>query len=245
MLPIALLCAAAFAAAASGCFRGGAAGRPPLSAAVSDADWGGADCVPPEAAAAPEAAPAGPPPPPAAPARESVLFEEAVLRGLPRGALLLVADTSSGVATLVSRGRAIWRMPFSGASAGLGSKAGSNMTPPGWHRVAERFGAGAAPGTLFVSRRATGRVLGPAEWNAPDPAEDAVLTRVMWLEGLEPGVNKGPGIDSHERFIYLHGTNQEQKLGTPASHGCLRFSNADVAKLFDLSEGVELYCFIE
>ena len=81
--------------------------------------------------------------------------------------------------------------------------------------------------------------------NAPDPAEDAVLTRILWLEGLEPGVNKGPGIDSHERYVYLHGTNQEQKLGTPASHGCLRFSNADIEKLFDLSEGVETYCFIQ
>lgn len=166
-------------------------------------------------------------------------------RGLPAGGLLLVADTTSGTATLVSRGRAIWRVPFSWASAGIGAQAGSNKTPPGWHRVAERFGAGAERGTMFVSRRRNGRVLKPSEWNAPDPAEDAVLTRILWLEGLEPGVNKGPGIDSHERYVYLHGTNQEQKLGTPASHGCLRFSNADIEKLFDLSEGVETYCFIQ
>ena len=176
---------------------------------------------------------------------EKALFEEAARRGLPEGGLLLVADTSTGFATLVSRGRAIWRVPFSWASAGIGAQAGSNKTPPGWHRVAERFGAGAERGTMFVSRRRNGRVLPPSEWNAPDPAEDAVLTRILWLEGLEPGVNKGPGIDSHERYVYLHGTNQEQKLGSPASHGCLRFSNADIEKLFDLSEGVETYCFIQ
>ena len=79
---------------------------------------------------------------------------------------------------------------------------------------------------------------------APDPAEDAVLTRVIWLEGLEPGVNKGPGADSRERCIYLHGTNQEQKLGTPASHGCIRFSNADIVRLFDFADGADLYCLI-
>lgn len=238
MFPIALFCAVAFAAAA-GCFREAAPALP----AAAGAPRPQPDAAVPEkavaAAAAVQAPPAAEEPP------ERALFAEAERRGLPAGGLLLVADTSTGRATLVSRGRALWTMPFSWASAGIGSRAGSNMTPPGWHRVAERFGAGAERGTMFVSRRKTGRVLKPSEWNAPDPAEDAVLTRVMWLEGLEPGVNKGPGIDSHERYIYLHGTNQEQKLGTPASHGCLRFSNADVEKLFDLSEGVETYCFIE
>ena len=96
----------------------------------------------------------------------------------------------------------------------------------------------------FRPRRPNGRVLPESAWSAPDPAEDAVLTRVIWLEGLEPGVHKGPGADSHERCIYLHGTNQEQKLGTPASHGCIRFSNADIVRLFDFADGADLYCFV-
>ncbi|MBQ5474064.1 MAG: L,D-transpeptidase, partial [Lachnospiraceae bacterium] len=78
----------------------------------------------------------------------------------------------------------------------------------------------------------------------PAPAEDLVLTRILWLDGLEPGLNRGPGIDSHERCIYLHGTNQEQLLGSPASHGCIRFSNAAIEELFDLADGVELYCLV-
>lgn len=249
IVPVALLCAAAVFAA-SGCFRDETLRSVAGAGAVSGAGSAGTGSAPepgrPEetAAARRETAPAAATAP--APPKDEFagLFSEAVSRGLPEGGLLLVADSASGKAVLVSKRGAVWRIPFSAASAGIGAAAGSNKTPPGWHRVAERFGAGAAKGTVFVSRRATGRVMARSEWRAPDPAEDAVLTRVMWLEGLEPGVNKGPGIDSHDRYIYLHGTNQEQKLGRPASHGCLRFSNDDVARLFDLAEGVELYCFI-
>ena len=176
---------------------------------------------------------------------KSALFDDAIAHGLPQDGLLLVADCACGSATLFSKSGKLWSLPFSPASAGVGAEAGSNKTPPGWHRVAERFGEGAPLGTVFVSRKTTGRILPPEKWRTPDPAPDAVLTRVMWLEGLEPGVNKGKGIDSHERYIYLHGTNQEQKLGMPASHGCLRFSNADIAKLFDFSNGVELFCYIK
>ena len=71
-----------------------------------------------------------------------------------------------------------------------------------------------------------------------------MLTRILWLEGLEPGLNRGPGVDSHDRCIYLHGTNQEQLLGSPASHGCIRLSNADAIRLFDLLEGEEAFCLI-
>ena len=66
------------------------------------------------------------------------------------------------------------------------------------------------------------------------PAEgDYVTTRIMWLEGLEPGINKGPGIDSFKRYIYIHGTPEEGRIGRPASHGCIRMRNADVIRLFD------------
>ena len=67
-----------------------------------------------------------------------------------------------------------------------------------------------------------------------DVEEDLILTRILWLEGLEPGVNRGPGIDSRERYIYIHGTNEEGLIGTPASHGCVRMRNQDVVTLFDL-----------
>ena len=74
-------------------------------------------------------------------------------------------------------------------------------------------------------------MLGKDKWR-DNRAEDFVLTRVMWLDGMEPGVNRGRGIDSHDRFIYIHGTNQEHLLGRPASHGCIRMSNRDVMELY-------------
>lgn len=174
----------------------------------------------------------------------AAVFDAALARGLPPGGLVLVVDVSIQRASLVSRAGALVAWPVSTALAGTGSAAGSNRTPLGWHRVAERYGAGAAPGTRFVSRRSDGRVLPPEAWSQPSPAEDAVLTRVMWLEGLEPGFNCGPGIDSHERCIYIHGTNQEQLLGSPASHGCIRMSNAAVVRLFGLSEGEEMFVLV-
>ena len=120
--------------------------------------------------------------------------------------------------------------------AGVCSSEGSGGTPPGLHRVARLFGHGAAPGQVFVSRRAVrGHVIPRSRWRSGGAA-DYVMTRILWLEGLEPGVNSGPGIDSRARYIYIHGTNQEHLLGTPASHGCIRMANDDVVELFEFAK---------
>jgi len=129
--------------------------------------------------------------------------------------------------------------PISTAAAGVDAREGSGGTPPGVHRIAQRIGAGAAPGTVFVSREPTGEVWTPrAATTGPQPEPcgepDLILTRVLTLDGLEDGVNRGPGVDSASRYIYLHGTNAEHRLGTPCSHGCVRLGNADVATLFEL-----------
>src|SRR5207247_9578161 len=87
---------------------------------------------------------------------------------------------------------------------------------------------GAEPGTHFVSREPTGRT-----WRGEATSEDLILTRIVRLEGLEPGVNQGAGHDSLERYIYVHGTNHESAIGIPASHGCIRMRNADVIALFE------------
>ena len=121
--------------------------------------------------------------------------------------------------------------PVSTASAGVGGEEGSNRTPLGRHRIYRRIGDGADPGTVFVGRVATGEVWG----GAPDE-RDLVLTRVLTLEGLDDGVNRGAGCDSLQRFIYIHGTNHEQALGRPESHGCIRMGNTDVIELFDRVE---------
>jgi len=114
------------------------------------------------------------------------------------------------------------------AANGLGCAENSHRTPVGWHRVAGRIGDGAEAGTVFRAREATGEV-----WRGEPRDEDLILTRVLTLDGLEPGVNAGPGVDSRERYIYLHGTNQEARLGEAVSHGCVRLSNAGITALFD------------
>ncbi len=108
---------------------------------------------------------------------------------------------------------------------GLGSEPGSNRTPLGLFRIAEKHGDGAAPGTIFKARVPVGH------WSpdAPASAEDLITTRILWLDGLEPG-----NASTYDRYIYLHGTNQEHKLGTTASHGCVRLANDAVEKLYDL-----------
>ncbi|RYD28057.1 MAG: L,D-transpeptidase [Verrucomicrobiaceae bacterium] len=90
----------------------------------------------------------------------------------------------------------------------------------------QKIGHGAPPGTIFRSRRVAGR------WeDGQESAEDHVLTRILWLDGMEEG-----NANTFSRYIYIHGTNQEGRLGTPASHGCIRMANADVIELFDTVE---------
>ncbi len=142
---------------------------------------------------------------------------------------VLVVDTARQRLGLLLGGRLVFEAVISTAKNGLGCEQDSYRTPTGWHRIHARIGAGAEPGSVFRSRMATGQV-----WRGEALDEDLILTRVLTLDGLEEGWNRGPGRDSRARFIYLHGTNQEGQLGTPVSHGCLRLGNAAVVELFDL-----------
>lgn len=151
----------------------------------------------------------------------------------PPAPLRLVVDCSDQQMHLV-RGESVVRTyDVSTSYVGLGSQSGSNRTPLGRHRISETFGDGAPSGTIFRSRINTGRVA-KVHLDDTDVKEDLVLTRIMWLEGLEPGVNRGKGIDSKARYIYIHGTNEEGLIGTPKSHGCVRMRNADVIELYEL-----------
>ena len=105
---------------------------------------------------------------------------------------------------------------------GLGAKEGSMKTPTGRFRIAEAICRGAPVGTVFKNRRpvkATKKMLRD---------EDLVMTRILWLDGLDPR-----NANTHERFIYIHGTNHEEAIGEPASHGCIRMRNADLVELFE------------
>ena len=143
---------------------------------------------------------------------------------------------------LIENHRIVWQAPCSTAAAGTGAERNSMKTPLGWHRVAGKLGAGAPWGQVFRSRKMTHEV-----WKqGGDSKEDLVLTRVFLLDGEEPGKNKGRNaagvsVDSLERCIYIHGTNAEQLIGHPASHGCIRLRNDDVIAAFErIAEGTPL-----
>ena len=104
-------------------------------------------------------------------------------------------------------------------------------TPRGLHEIAERIGAGAPPGIVFKARASTGRHF--AELPAEEQEKNLITTRILWLRGLEPGVNAGGDVDTHARYIYIHGTNHEDRLGTPASSGCVQMANTDIIELYD------------
>lgn len=114
---------------------------------------------------------------------------------------------------------------------GIGEIAGSNMTPRGLHRVAKKIGGGWPVGTYFKEREFTGYT-----WQGFPLAP--ITTRIMWLEGLEPGFNRGGNRDSFKRYIYIHGTGDALTLGRPASHGCVHLAADDLIPLYDkLPEG--------
>ncbi|MBN1128480.1 MAG: L,D-transpeptidase, partial [Chitinispirillaceae bacterium] len=128
----------------------------------------------------------------------------------------LVMDTAVQKLHLCRLTAVIETFGASSSALGLGNREGSNKTPTGIHRIREKIGGGAPQGRIFRDRRDTG-----VDWY-PDLTDDnLVLTRILRLEGLEEGLNRGPGIDSFERFIYIHGTNRESDVGTPLSRGCI------------------------
>jgi lipoprotein-anchoring transpeptidase ErfK/SrfK len=115
---------------------------------------------------------------------------------------------------------------------GLGEEQGSEQTPRGWHIVLSKIGKGAPLGTVFVGRQPTGEIYSP-ELAKTYPQRDWILTRILWLGGLEIGKNRYGTVDTFSRYIYIHGCPDEIPLGMPSSHGCVRMHNADIVALFD------------
>jgi len=115
---------------------------------------------------------------------------------------------------------------------GPGEQSGSLCTPRGLHVIRAKIGRGLPVGAILRGRRPTGEVFSPALHQAA-PGRDWILTRILWLSGLEPGRNRLGSVDSMRRYIYLHGTPDHEPMGVPFSHGCIRMRNADVCWLFD------------
>ena len=134
--------------------------------------------------------------------------------------------------TVYRADRAVRDYPVSTAANGVGEQFGSGCTPRGLHVVRARIGAGCASGTVFVGRRPTGEIHSPVLARL-QPQRDWILTRILWLGGCEPGLNRFGAVDTLRRFIYIHGCPDDVLMGVPASHGCIRMRNADVIALFD------------
>ena len=115
---------------------------------------------------------------------------------------------------------------------GLGNKKDSYKTPFGKHIISEKIGEDLPLGAVFKGRKWTKEVIRPIKEEIDIP-EDVITSRILWLDGLEEGINKGGNVDSKERFIYIHGTAEEGLIGKPASIGCIRMKNKDVIKLFN------------
>lgn len=130
-----------------------------------------------------------------------------------------------------THGSAINCYTVSTALNGAGEQDGSGCTPRGEHYIRARIGAGLPSNTVFRARRPTGEIYS-AELADANPGRDWILSRILWLCGLEPGKNRGAGVDTFRRFIYIHGTPDTEPMGLALSHGCIRMRNEDVIELF-------------
>ena len=142
-------------------------------------------------------------------------------------------DIARQLLTLWEGGFLRHRYLVSTARNGPGERNGSGCTPRGRHRVRLRIGEGCPENTVFVGRRPTGEIYGP-DLASRFPDRDWILTRILWLTGLESGCNRAGQVDSLRRFIYIHGCPDSEPMGVPLSHGCIRMCNRDLIELFDL-----------
>lgn len=131
--------------------------------------------------------------------------------------------------------------PVSTASKGVGNQKGSFQTPSGLHQIAEKIGESCDEGEVFKAREAQGECA-TIEASPKVTGYDCITSRILWLDGLEEGINSGGQVDSKSRYIYIHGTHEEGLIGQPASIGCVRMKNQDVINLFErVSEGDWVY----
>jgi lipoprotein-anchoring transpeptidase ErfK/SrfK len=133
---------------------------------------------------------------------------------------------------LLERGDVVMDVAVATAANGPGEVMHSECTPRGRHRVRARIGDGCPENTVFVGRRPTGEIYSPA-LKAAHPGRDWMLTRILWLCGEEAGRNRLGQVDSMRRYIYIHGCPDEDPMGVPSSHGCVKMRNREVIELFD------------
>ena len=141
-------------------------------------------------------------------------------------------DLSRQWLRLVDAGTCVFEAPVSSAANGAGEIRNSERTPRGWHVVCEKIGAAEPMNTVFVGREPTGELYTP-QLCEEHPQRDWILTRIIWLSGLEPGKNQNGVVDSKDRYIYIHGCPLDVALSAPGSRGCIRMRNEQVIELFN------------
>ena len=145
--------------------------------------------------------------------------------------VLVVRGGEQSLEYIPGGGEESLRWPVSTGLAGFGNQDGSGCTPTGLHKIAVCIGAAAEPGAVFKGRELTGEVVAS---QSELSGGDYITSRILWLSGLEEGVNRGGMVDSQNRYIYIHGTPYAAQLGQPVSAGCVRMADSDVIGLFDL-----------
>lgn len=128
-------------------------------------------------------------------------------------------------------GELLQQYPVSTSRYGTGNENGSEKTPLGLHRIKDKLGGAMPVNEVFIGRVPHGN-LEECKERGVDLPDDVIMSRIMWLEGMEPGRNKGGYVDTYQRYIYIHGTNHEESIGTPTSIGCIRMCNQDVIDLY-------------
>jgi len=151
----------------------------------------------------------------------------------------IVISIAQQTLTVYRRQKVIAEYPISTAKNGIGSQQDSGCTPLGQHIIAEKIGGNAPSHMVFIGRIATGEIYN-AELGALNPKRDWILSRILWLSGVEEGFNKGSnsqgGCDTYHRYIYIHGTPDSEPMSVPLSHGCVRMRNQDIIELFEQIE---------
>lgn len=145
---------------------------------------------------------------------------------------MIYIDLASQTLELKSRGEIVFEARISSAKNGAGELDGSEKTPRGWHTIRAKIGRDLPENTVFKGRRPTGEVY-DEKLARQFPQRDWILTRIMWLSGLEPGFNRLGNVDTMRRYIYIHGSPDIEPVGVPESHGCIRMHNPEVISLFD------------
>ena len=149
------------------------------------------------------------------------------------GAIHLVVQVSTQTLSVYEDNRIVQRYLVSTARNGVGEMINSEKTPRGWHQIRAKIGKGMSANTVFVDRRPTGEVYSLDLKKQFPERKDWVLTRILWLSGLEVGKNRLGPVDTMRRYIYIHGSPDEAMMGQVGSRGCVRMHNHDIMELFD------------